>query len=68
MARNSTERFGGKYDLESRGSVFPAHLSRSPHRFPRHLQMWYYAGFEGGGTFCEITHLTYCPSTTLLDI
>ena len=31
MARNSTERLGGEYDLESTGSAFSAHLSSSQH-------------------------------------
>ena len=37
MARNSTERLGGEYNLESTGSAFPAHLSRSQHSSPKHL-------------------------------
>ena len=59
MARNSTERLGGKYDLESTGSDFRTHLSRSPHSSPKHLHMWYYAGFKRGGVSCVTSHRSY---------
>ena len=40
MARNSTERLCGEYDLESRGSAFPRTpvRSRSQHSPSEHLQ------------------------------
>ena len=47
MARNSTERLGGDYDLEPRGSaVSCTSLTRSQPTF-HHLQVWYCADFEG---------------------
>ena len=51
MARDPTERLGGKYDLESRGSFFFLHTSRSQHNSHEHLQMWCYADFKVGGVF-----------------
>ena len=56
MARNSTERLGGVYDLELRKSAFsctPKH--ESTHQLLKHLTMWYYTGFNGVGVFCAIT-------------
>ena len=51
MARNSTDRLGGEYDLKSRGSAFSCTPSRSQHSPSKHLQMWYFAGFRGNGVF-----------------
>ena len=40
MARNSTERLGGEYDLESRGSAFScASEKESIYQLPKHLQI-----------------------------
>ena len=47
MTKNSTERLGGKYDLESRRSAFSCTPEQeSTHQLPKHLQIWYYAGFK----------------------
>ena len=48
MARNSTKRLGGEYDLEPRESSSSFHLSRCQHNYHGHLQMWSYAGFNEG--------------------
>ena len=62
MARNSTERVGGEYDLELKRSTFPAHLSMSQHNPSKHLQLWYYAGFNWAGILHDPL---YCYSTAL---
>ena len=49
MARNSAERLSGEYDLEPRGSTFSC--TRSQHNPSKYLQIWYHAGFKGGGVF-----------------
>ena len=51
MARNSTERLGGEYDLESRGFTFSVHQvsSRSQHSSSNHPKMWYYSGLKASG-------------------
>ena len=45
---------------------FSAHQvsSRTQHSPSKHLQMWYYAGFEGGGCLCVIpcTAVQYCST------
>ena len=49
-----SEELGDKYGLESRGSAFscsPSQQQKTTHQLPKHLQMWYYAGFEGGNDF-----------------
>ena len=47
MVRNSTERLGGDYDLEPRGSAVSCTLlTRSQPAF-YHLQVWYHADFKG---------------------
>ena len=51
MARNSTERLGGEYDLESRASSFSCIPMQKLTQPPKRLQMWYYASFKGGGVF-----------------
>ena len=47
--KDSMERLGGEYDLESRGSSFFLHIcSRRQHiNSKKHLQMWYYACLKG---------------------
>ena len=61
MARNSTEQFGGDYDLGSRESAFFLYSSRRRQhinseglgafrfffKLYKHLRMGYYAGFKG---------------------
>ena len=48
MARDSTERLGDKYDLESRWFAFSCTAGQGQHKLHKHLQMWYYAGFKRG--------------------
>ena len=46
MARNSTECFGGDFDLDPREfAVSCTSLTRSQPTF-HHLQVWYYADFK----------------------
>ena len=40
---------GGEYDLEPRGFVFSCTWSQQSSF--EHLQMYYHAGFKGGGVF-----------------
>ena len=47
MARNSTQRLGGDYDLELRGSVVCCTLSTRSQPTFQHLKVWYNADFEG---------------------
>ena len=60
MTRNSTERLDGEYDLESRIYAFSCSPSRSQHKSPKHLQMWYYADFKGGDVLFLRGHLYCC--------
>ena len=54
MARNSTERLGGKYDLKSRESAFSGTPEQeSTHQLPKHIKNWYYAGFKAGDVFAR---------------
>ena len=59
---------GGEFDLESRRSVFSRTPKQELTTSPKHLQIWYHADFKGGGVFYDITHLTYCTSTTVPGI
>ena len=73
MARNSTERLGGEYDLESRGSSFSYTTvsSRSQQSPSEHLQMWYYAVLKGvmfmrGPLYCcTVPDIRFCLSREL---
>ena len=59
MARNFAEQLGVDYDLDPRGSTYSAHLTKSQHNPYKHLQTYYYAGFEGGGVFAGLLVLLY---------
>ena len=61
MARISTERLGRQYDQESRRSASTCTLvsNRSQHSPSKNLQMWYNAGFKGGGVFAWSLVLLY---------
>ena len=59
MARNSIERLGGEYDLESRESAFSLHTNnKRQHQLHKHQQMWYYADFKRGRVLLD--PLYYC--------
>ena len=50
-----SEELGGKYHLESREFVMG---SRRQHiNSPKHVQMWYYAGFREGGALARLPFL-----------
>ena len=52
VAKNSIERLGGEYDLESKFSAFFCTPEQeSTNKRPKHLQMWCYFGVRGGGVF-----------------
>ena len=53
MARNLTERLGGEYDLESRGSAFSCTSKQEPTKLShaKEYQMLCYAGFKVSGIF-----------------
>ena len=60
MARNSTERLAGDYDLEPRGSAVSCTWpTRSQPAF-HPLQVWYYADFRGG-----VFGLIHCTAVLL---
>ena len=47
MAKNSTERLGGGYDLKPRGSVVSIHRRHRDNPPSKRPQVWYYADFKG---------------------
>ena len=56
-----SEELGGEYHLESREFVFSCAQimgSRRQHiNSPKHVQMWYYAGFREGGALAQLPFL-----------
>ena len=66
MAGNSTERLGGEYDLGSCFFQTASQQQETTHQPRKHLQMWYYAGFEVSGVCAWSFVLLY--STTVPEI
>ena len=67
MAKNSTERLGDKYDLESRRfAFFCTPEQESTHQLPKHLQMGVMIVLKGEGVLRD--HLYYSNNTTVPDI
>ena len=71
MARSSTERLGGDYNLEPRGSaVSCTSLTRSQPAF-HHRQVWYYDDLKGAVFFIDpvdcYTAIHYLNVFSLVD-
>ena len=68
MVRNSTEQ-GAWWEVRSRVKrirFFPAYLSRNQHNSPKHIQMWHYAGFKGGGVFALFSYIRVHQSSSFV--